>query len=472
MKDTIKVDYNTFEKISKELAAYLENIDTGKTTLDQTQSFLDTQSGSAVEALTERRDEIDSYAAAHTFELEVLKKKIDSTVTGMKTLLAPISSDATIQVRMSSVAEFLEEVKTQLALAFALPPITPTSEKYYRIVGPADATYRVEDTAKYAIEEANGDNISKIQNKDKDKYYDECLQHLGKMQSIYDNNITPFFNLDNRIGNEFADPMAVPKMVFEEFKNNPDMLKSFIGAQISLMLLETNKDKATEMEKALAEALAATGENPAITTNGMFEYTFYANGAKCSYKVDLKAKANNPNATGEIELAVAGQLADLKNALGAKGSNFIFAVGTDGVNVQTTYKGMAAAWNSRILPTGNTISVIFTSIIDPETNPLGVTTSLDVSKQIQPPKASSIQNSVSVNDSWYDETWAAIGVSNPPSKTALGVGLLVGTVVIYAAIDAFSRAVAPAMIIPGTQDPSSPSYDPLADLPYDPNKVV
>jgi hypothetical protein len=426
MKDTIKINFAVLNRISKWLETYSGNIQDSHKYMTETEAFLNKQDGSAVEALIQRSTEIKEKLQIHCAEIEVLKGKIDSSSEAMRGLLSPVWEDSAICVRLSSVAQFLETVNMQLAMAFAMPPINPTSEDYsYWVSDGIGGGHYTVDQWRYDNEEENGSYISSITNTDKTDYYDICQQSLSNMQSIYDNNIVPFFNLDNRLGGEFSDVTKMAEAV------DGDSISDFartiiIGFLIMRMIIETRIEKAKELNEKIAsmivEGLDATftGEIPSIP--------FPIGDAWGVFIVDLKLKTNNPGATGEIEVILTDQLEALRYTV--EKSGFLIAGGTDGIDFGVEVAGVNVTFDLSNLQAFG----IFTARFETEpvdTDLFTLATSIEISKKFPDQKP---QNAVQTEIN--SETIAPI----------IAIGAIIGLAILTVFVPVAAPATVPAMI--------------------------
>ena len=328
MKDTITINYQALDNVRKTLLSYIDTHSRALTHLRETDTFLETQQGDAILALTELSEELKNYLEADIKLLHALRDKIGSSSNQMKALLLPVSSKSTIHVRSSSISEFLETVKTQLDAAYELPSISQSTAEYKEWFSyPKSGGYWKYIQWKYDNEEWNGGLIFQIQTSIRNAYCDDSTLKLGKLQSFYDHEtIVPFFNLDDRLATEF-DMASLAKRVYESLAS--DEMEQFLVIQIINMLLTKNEEEAVKMQGMIAEAIVAMGTNASMKKN-VIDIPFNMGGAKCNFKVDFKVKTDIPGADQELQYSISKQLSELKFSFDL--SNIKVAVSANEIN--------------------------------------------------------------------------------------------------------------------------------------------
>ena len=263
MKETIIINYNALKKVSDDLASYFSNLTYSMGVLDQVENFLSTLKGEAVVALMGRNSDIKSYYQKQLNWAKTMQDCIDSAVPALEGLLSPKAADGTITVRLASVAMFVGMIApTQATITYTLPPISPTTEEHYYYTYDLTGAHKHRDQPKYDAEEANGGAISTITTSESPSSHGSSMEHIGDMQRIYNNNILPFFNMDNQLGSDLKN---MDKLLAEgkygdvkqaEVQFNADLLKTIDGnynwTEISRLLALDPEQLTQEQLTALA----------------------------------------------------------------------------------------------------------------------------------------------------------------------------------------------------------------------------
>ena len=447
MKDTITINYKELETIRKSIL--LRYIDTHVRVkgqyLEPADSFLRTQSGSATTELEGLSTEIMNFIQFDISLVRALMDKIESSSVQMEALLAPISKDSTIRVRRSSVETFLANVKAQLAAAYELPPISQTFVEHKEwIKYGVDSGYWNYIQWKYNNEGKNADNIFEIQTIVRNTSYDNCHLLLGQMQAIYDKNITPFFQLDEQLSQEF-DIVALSKVVFESLPTDAAK-EEFIRTNIIIMLFTSDEVEAKKLQDMIAATIIAAGTNVSGKVN-LKDITFRFNGAECKLSFDFKAKTNVSGANQELQFSISKQLSEIKFAL-AK-SNVIAAYSESDVNLGFKIDNVSPNLSLKKLRDEGILSVTFTHKMESTKN-FDLTTSLTIEKDLPGAEFKSrldanVQEVVS--GQFMALSWEKVAESvkeNP--EVLIPVALVVVVVVI-----AFPPAIPPAAIAVATE---------------------